>query len=126
MKPDNLSEFSLVCGEFSIIVKASSELEAAMKMAFDVLEQIKQNLDAINGHKVCLQVLYTQECIRRDKELSHFRAFFDRKRSNTRGEAIFEEASEMSKHESLAVQIYHLQFLFELFTIVMSLCVTSR
>ena len=41
-------------------------------------------------------------------------------------EAIFEEASEMSKRESLAVQIYHLQFLFELFTIVMSSCVTSR
>ena len=55
-----------------------------MKMAFDVLEQIKQNLDAINGYKVCLQVLYTQECVRREKELSHFRAFFDRKRSNTR------------------------------------------
>ena len=31
-------------------------------------------------------------------------------------EAIFEEASEMSKRESLAVQINHLQFLFELFT----------
>ena len=84
MKPDNRSEFSLVCGEFIIIVKASSELEAAMKMAFDILQQIKQNLDAINGHKVCLQVLYTQECVRREKELSHFRAFFDRKRSNTR------------------------------------------
>ena len=75
--------------EFSIIVKASSELEAAMKMAFDVLEQIKQNFDAINGHKVCLQVLHTQECVRRAKELSHFRAFFDRKRSNTRVEGHF-------------------------------------
>ena len=31
MKPDNWSEFSLVCGEFSIIVKASSELEAAKR-----------------------------------------------------------------------------------------------
>ena len=111
MKPDNWSEFSLVCGEFSITVKASSELEAAMKMAFDILEQIKQNLDAINGHKVCLQVLYTQECVRREKELSHFRAFFFIENARTPElEAIFEEASEMSKRESLAVQIYHLQF----------------
>ena len=34
MKPDNWSEFSLVCGDFSIIVKASSELKVAVKMAF--------------------------------------------------------------------------------------------
>ena len=38
MKPYNWSEFSLVCGEFSIIVKASSELEEAIKMAFVLLE----------------------------------------------------------------------------------------
>ena len=38
MKPDNWSKFSLVCGGFSIIVKVSSELEAAMKRAFVLLE----------------------------------------------------------------------------------------
>ena len=36
MKPDNWSEFGLVCGKFIIYCK--SQLEAAMKMAFVLLE----------------------------------------------------------------------------------------
>ena len=50
MKADNWSEFRLVCGEFSIIVKASSELEAAMKMVFVLLEVDVLDLTELQRH----------------------------------------------------------------------------